>query len=338
MTRTATTTDRPAVPSLRLSASHEKLAAAVLASPRLLSAIPADELDPLFIAHAGATKAATAARRLPAPESANVAAKVEADLLAGRDVDPAELVEKMAAATVATADRDRAVALLNTMPSSFASRIVQTVNAWEDELYVALGDALDELLDRAEPIVFELAGITTADDAIGAGKVAEWTTLRDLAAEHGSLRLDHGKMLRAADVSNFHVGSPALAWAYFAGLDDVAPTFLAEARNESHDLMGRPTTRAPFPVLAVDDPAHFRAVVERRAQLRPVVRTADEALAAYNEAGLRLAAGTSTARQLDAGPVTSWHGGEARAMAHTFGPTNGRPGGRPGEIVYGPPA
>ncbi|SHN62740.1 hypothetical protein SAMN05660350_01087 [Geodermatophilus obscurus] len=268
--------------------AHQRTAAAVVNSPRLLAALPAAELAPLFTAYEGATKARAAAQALRV-ESTDVLAEVDAQLRQGAEIDPAALVARLGEAQAAAARRDQTVALLESLPRRYTDEIAGVIADHVPALYDALSADLAELLDEAEAVVSELGTVSDADGAISAGKVAEWTKLRELAARYADLRADHVRLLRLEDTGpNFANGAPSLGFAFFGGLDDVVPGFAKAGQTPTADLMGRPVTSEPFPVLDVTSVAHFLAVVRLREELAPHVIGTDEASDLRAEAAGRI--------------------------------------------------
>lgn len=288
--------------------AHQRIAAAVFASPRLLAAVPADELRPLFSAFEGATRVRDAAKALPAP-SEDIAAEVDAQLRRGVEVDPAALLARIGDAAAATARRAAAVELLATLPERYTTEVAGVVAQYVPEFYAALGVELDELLDAAEPAVAALdaRGVTNADGAISAGLVAEWQTVRAAADQYASLRADHVRLLRLEDTGpDFAVGAPTLGYAYFRSLDDVVPGFAKTGQTPEADILGQRHAAASFPVLDVGDVRHFLAVVRLREQLRPHVVDTDEAVALRGEAAGRIVdPGFAVSRQLTAQHVAT---------------------------------
>jgi hypothetical protein len=208
--------------------------------------------------------------------SADVAAEVDAALRNGEDVDPVALVARLGDALAAEERRDRTVRLLARLPEDYASEIARLMDACVPDFYEALSEELTALLDEAEAVVSRLDGVTDADSAISAGRVAEWTELRSLSERYASLRADHVRLLRLEDGGpNFANGAPALGYAFFGGLADVVPGF--GKAGQTSDLMGRRVTSEPFPVLDVASVAHFLAVVRLREELAPHVVDTDEA-------------------------------------------------------------
>lgn len=197
-------TTAPALTAPRIHFSNptepEKLAATVLNSPRLLAAVPSEELSDLFTAYTAATRATAKARLLPAVEHADAVTDLDKRLRAGEEIDPARLVAELSAAQAAREARARTVELLNSMPGRYASEIVAVLGDYEDDYYdEALAPALAEILDAAAAVAAELEGIDSAEAAIDAGKAEVWARLRPLAQELASVRADHFALLRTAD-------------------------------------------------------------------------------------------------------------------------------------------
>jgi hypothetical protein len=269
-------------PSFRFGATPtdpERLAAAVLASPRLLSTVPAAPLRELFRAYEGATKAAAAARLLPAERNADALAELDAMLRAGEDIDVPALVDKLAGAQVARASRDRTSELLMSLPGRYQGDVVRVIGEHRGLFEEDLGEALDDLLDRAAPVVSALEGIDSADAAIDAGKAEEWTQVKALAREMGDLRRDHRALILVEDRANF--GSQSPAWAFAMFRSPAIADFDRIVRGEARDLTGRPTG-LPWPIFDTGSVDHLLTVVRRRDQLQPYIGTVDEARAAQS--------------------------------------------------------
>jgi hypothetical protein len=289
-TKTPTPSAQTLPQGLRFSSrdAHQRTAAAVVSSPRLLAAVPAEELAPLFAAYEGATKAREAAKALRL-EAADVAAEVDAQLRQGAEIDPAALVARVGEAQAVTARRNQTTRLLEALPQRYTDEIAGVIADHVPAFYEALSTDLAELLDEAEDVVSELGTVSDADGAISAGKVAEWTKLRELAERYAALRADHVRLLRLEDNGpNFANGGPSLGFAFFGGLDDVVPGWAKAGQTTTTDLTGRPVTSEPFPVLDVASVAHFLAVVRMRGELAPHVVDADEASDLRAEAAGRI--------------------------------------------------
>jgi hypothetical protein len=284
-----TKTPAPArkIPNLRLHAQdpETRLVRTVLASERLLGVLPQDELDALCTAHAAAEAAVVAARELPVAGD-NIEAELDAAHRAGKPTDVAELVARFGAAQAARDHHAAAVRLLGTFPGRYTDDIIRLIVNHTAAFYGALQDDLDALLDRAEPIVTALDGVSSADEAFDKGKADEWAQLRTLTREYHDLRQEHFNLLRSEDLTNFAPGSPRLAAAMFAGISSVIPDLAS--REKTADLMGRPLT-LPFPVYATDDVAHLLAAVRQRSALQPYVGTPEDA----GDAELQVRLGTA---------------------------------------------
>lgn len=308
-----------------LNPTEDPLAFAVLKSPRLLAMLPQDELNQLLTAHDTAKRTAAAARLVQIPE-VDVVGAVDADLRAGKQIDPAALIEQLAAATTARANRDRVVELLEDLPRRYSQDVIRLVDNHVDAMYDRLGEELTDLLDRAEKVVKDLGGVSNADEAIEAGKAEAWAAFRGLVKEYHDLRSGHLALLRGEDQSNFTVSNPVTGYAFFAGLDDALPDYHRATSTGTHDGFFRVAADATFPVLATDDPAHLMAVVRDRARLRPHIGLAGIVVNAvqHNDSRLRAAA----MQDLPVGEGASYYGGEAAYLGHALG----RPVGG-GEIV-----
>jgi hypothetical protein len=318
---TATPAPTLSVPSFRFGADAtdpERLASAVLASPRLLATTPAGPLTELFRAYEGATKAAAAARLLPAEDNADAVADLDAKLRRGEEIDPAALVEKLAAAQVARESRDRTAALLRTLPSRYQNDVVRVIGEHKGLFWEDLGEALDDVLNRAEPVVDALDGIDTADAALDVSKGDEWTNLRALSREYDEIRRDHLALLRVEHKTNFGSQSPAWAFAMLRDLSAVVPNFVAVVHKESRDLMGRPEELA-FPVFDTGSVAHLLTVVRRRERLQPYIGKPEEALAAWGDASARVAEDGPMGQRPTGGRLAEFYGGEAGVARRYFG-------------------
>ncbi len=315
------TTAAPALvaPRIRFTAptEREKLASIVLRSPRLLAAVPEEELVGLFTAYNAATKAADAAGRLPAAEGADAVADLDKRLRAGEDIDPAALVAELAEAQTARENRERVIDLLNSRPGRFASEIADVLNDYEDDYYGALSDALTDVLNRAAPVVANLEGVDSAEAAIKAKKAEDWASLIALAQEVSSVRADHFALLRTADEHNFHNDAPALAFAYYRNLDAVLPSFFRVIRKEERDMRGR-AGEVPAWVFDQGLVASLLICVRHRDVLTPYVGTADQARTAMGDAHARLAE-DGPAGPRPGGQLAEFYGGEAAVARRYFG-------------------
>lgn len=301
---------------IALNPTEEPLAYAVLKSPRLLAMLPKDELNQLFTAHDAAKRTAAAARLVQVPE-VDVLGAVDADLRAGKQLDPAALIKQLAAATTAKANRDRVVELLEDMPHRYANEVIRLVDSHVDAMYDGLSVELNDLLDRAEKVVADLGDVSNADEAIEAGKATQWAAFRGLVKDHHDLRSAHLALLRGEDQANFTVDNPTIGYAFFAGLDDAVPGYHRATSTGTHDGFFRVAADATFPVLATDDPAHLMTVVRDRARLRPHIGLAGIVVNAlqHNDSRLRAAA----MQDLPVGEGASYHGGEAAFLGHALG-------------------
>ncbi len=263
------------IPRIAASAQYpdERLTAAVLRSPRLLSAF-GDDLTELFEAHRLATEAANTARAIPVP-AADLASEAVADLLDGKALDVTDLAERIGAAEVERARRDAAVTLIVKLPNTIKDRIVRHVAENIDDTYAVLSEQLDSILDRAADAAADLGSVNTADEAIASGKADAWHTLIGLAAEHRALRADHLILLRAEDNSGYAHGSPKIARAFYATLDKVLPDY-PRSRDGVRDLSGR-VHMPEFDPLDTESVRSLLFVARNREALQPHVVSADDA-------------------------------------------------------------
>jgi hypothetical protein len=289
------------VPNLRLDAQHPdgRLVRAVLASPRLMAAIPAGPLDKLVTAHDAATKAASAARRLPVEDN-DFAAEIDAAYRAGRAVDPADLLARMGAAQAATGERKAALRLLGSFPERYEAAMIREIASHLPAYYAALGSDLGDLFDRAEPLVAKLGGINTADEAWDAGLSPEWAEVRALTREYSALRATHLALFQAEEQANYANGAPLpgkemWGFAMFANVDQCVDDYVRIVRGTVTGMDGRPVAvPLPWPVLDPSSLEHFLRAVRDRAALQPHVGTMDEALDASNRVVIRDDAVTAT--------------------------------------------
>jgi hypothetical protein len=295
----------PKLPYLRLPADDPRggLVRAVLASPRLLAALPADELDTLCTAHASAEAAVKAAQALPAVED-NLEAELDKAHRAGKPTDPAKLITRLGAAQAAKANRDAAVQLLSQFPHRFAQEIISLITDHTEDFYAVLQQDLDDILDQAEAAVAELNGAESADAAIDAGAADAWSSLRAQTRAYHDVRLLQATLLRSENnLGHFAPGAPGLAAAYFGGIREVYPNYVTEATRGARDLLGGTVVTAPFDLFATDSPAHLLAIVKLRGRLNPWVASADEAMDAH--AAVRIAQPAVVYAPREAGRLTA---------------------------------
>jgi hypothetical protein len=165
------------------------LVRAVQRHPRLAALLPAG-IEPLVVAYVTSKGTAAAVGQLTV-EAPDFEAMLDADMKAGKRPEPADLVEKYAAAQ-SRAEQTRAVAQqIGVLPHKYKAQIVAEIREAAATFYDDLADQLDELLDKAAPVVAKLDGIDTADEALDADLGEEWKALKALAAENAEIRDGH---------------------------------------------------------------------------------------------------------------------------------------------------
>jgi hypothetical protein len=291
----------------------EKAARVVQKHPRLTAMLPAT-VDELVTGFLGAKALAAAVKDLPV-ESVDLTADLDASLRAGEIPDAADLVENYAAAQRKAAEVRAVVEQLSALPVRYVSDIVRMI---ADEVLVmpdVLSEELNELLDRAEPVVAKLDGIDSADAALDAGLGDDWLALKDLTTEYDDLRQAHVALARLDDTANMAPGSVGLALVLFGGIEDVVPDLPRRLTGQVRNaITGEAITALPFPIFDFRDPAHLLAVVRHRAVLDPHVarpsKVGDRRDAAYE-------AGEPTDFQPEPGRLAQEYGGEESVLRHS---------------------
>ncbi|MGY1751549.1 hypothetical protein [Blastococcus sp. SYSU D01042] len=286
MTTTATLT----IPKLHLgSRPEERLTHLVLNSERLLRAVPTAELADLVRSYEAATEAAAEARRLPAEP--DLTAEIDAALQAGDPIDPAALMDRVGRLAhvsltaglgngdktlprlVLATPRVRVIAVLDSVARAYNDRIVDLIGSDEDRYLEDLGESLEDLLDRAEPVAESLAGIGSAEAAIRAQRADDWARLMELTSEYATLREEQRALLRLTG-EDLGGRTARLLQAYFRTLHNMWPNFATHVQTPQADLLGQTvpvTFSAPFDVFDVSSPLHLLAVVRGRELLNPHV-------------------------------------------------------------------
>lgn len=309
--------------TIRFNPTDHPLASRVARSPRLWSLLDADEVAPLVASVEAAERTAKAAAAVPfAGDTATV--EVHAKITQGKDVDAGKVIAAMASAGAAKAAHEAAQAFLLDLPRVYKQNLAAFIQDSRRDLYSGLSTQLDDVLDRAAPIVASLDGAHDAEAAMDAGKTEEFSAFRDLAAEYASVRAGHRDLLRSDDYVAFTDGSGHLPHAFFGGIQEVYPDIEREAVSGSTTQAGwRTSDGAPFPVWDVTDRAHFLFVVQHRAALRPHVATAEQAKKQAADAFLSTPRLESDYMPDPERQVHAIHGGEQAALTHAAARSGG---------------
>jgi hypothetical protein len=270
------------------------LIAAVRGSARLTAALPADELTPLIAAHGAATAAVKEARDLPSGD-VDVSGEADAAFQQGATLDVAGLLTRVTTAQAARDGRALLVRLLSDLPSQYEREMQSVILSDLTAFYAALTRDLDTLLDKGTEAANALAGISTAEQAIDAGRVDEWSLLRTLWHDYAQLRVEHRALL-SHESQSFTNSSTNLGFAFFDGIAEVIPDYHKIVNGKMQHLDGRPLrVELPWPALDPSKFEHFRITVMRRDDLRPHVATAAEAFASSTRVPAPPTPGASTA-------------------------------------------
>jgi hypothetical protein len=260
---------------IRFDSHTGRLARHIASSPRLSALLPRAEVDALLAKYGAAVQTLEAARKLR-PELLDIAAMVEPAFAKGEAVDPEKLLTKLTAAQTRHDQATRVVAALVAIPEQYRFELKTLINQSADDFIEGLDAALQALLDEAEEVLEALAGMTDADSAIAEDKVELWKRWTSQHQAYREIRRDQMELLLAADgAGNFASGRPATGFAFFRGLSNAMPDFVAALADG-----GATRARLPFNVLDPADPEHWRMTVANRATLEPAVEYADESVAA----------------------------------------------------------
>jgi hypothetical protein len=291
----------------------------VVRSPRLLSFIPAEELDPLVAAYSAAQRAAKDAAAVKF-EADDITEGVRASIQKGEDIDAAALVRRLAQQAALRDAHRNAVAFFQTLPNGPRDDLAGLIMDYRPELYAGLGEHLDSVLDRATKAVADLDGAHDAEAAMDANKAREFSAFRALVAEHASIRGDYIQILNADGDHPFNAGDPRFALALFGGIVDVYPDILPPGPDAPRLAGWQHTRPEPFPIYEYADREHLLYVVQHRAPLKPHIVTAAEATTALKAAKAAKAdAEASDQPQAPGGELTQWHGGERGVLRRQFG-------------------
>lgn len=308
--------------TIRFHANEGRLVRAVAKSERLSGLLPQEELAPLVTAYHAATKTAAEAAKIEV-EEIDVFAMLDEKFRAGETVDPKALVAKLADAQAKRDQRDRTVRALSAIPANYASDIVRLVNENVTAMYDDLSAQLEEVLDEAEAVLRDLGEVTTADEAIEAGKAEQWSRFRALGRTYADIRAAHLELLNAEATGSFAPGSVSVGYAFYLGLDDVLPNYArVMTHGTSHPdprYVGLRTEGLAFAVNDPTDLGHWLATVRDRARLQPIVEFADDARNRAREANARLHAEMNpTPGQPTRSRMVRENGGELGAMENSY--------------------
>ncbi|TFV66090.1 UNVERIFIED_ORG: hypothetical protein E4P37_07930 [Bacillus sp. AZ43] len=258
----------------------DRLARAVLASPRLRSVLPASEVEGLAAAHERASQAAREAAGLTGVES-KVRREIDEILRSEQTVDVGDLLRRVGDAHTAEAQRVRLGDWLESLKTGYTDEAVSLVDEHLDDVWARLDADLDALLEEATEVVEKLGQADTAETAIKAGAADAWAELLRLAVEHGSIRKDHFSLLRAGDTKNFRNNSEELAFATWRGVGAAVQDFVRLVRGEIQGLDGQPMP-VTVPVFAVGSHDHLLMSVRQRSVVRPWIGRASGAYQALS--------------------------------------------------------
>lgn len=292
---------------------NEKAARAVQKHPRLVRLLPA-AIDELVTGLHGAEALAASVKAVQV-ETVDFQALLDADLRSGKTPDALKLIDDFAAAD-RKASEVRAVAEhLAALPVYYVNEIVHVINDEIPTMPDVLAEELDELLDRAEPVVAQLDGIDSADAANDAEKDAEWRQLKTLAAEYADLRAAQIDLARLEDPLNLTPNSVGVALVTLGGIENVVPDLARRLAGQViNAITGSAITDLPFPLFSFRDPEHLLALVRHRAVLKPhVARPAEiaERRTALHEAS------ESAGAQPESRRLAQEYGGELNAARHS---------------------
>ena len=297
--------------SVRFDSQTGRLARNIAASERLSALLPQGQVAELLAAYDAATKTVEEARKLR-PELPDIFEKLDPTFRAGRPADVAKLVTELAEAQAKRDQAVRTIEALAAIPDRYATELAQLIHNSADGFTERLDEQLQELLNEAEEVLKDMAGVTDASSAIAEDKVEQWKRWIALHESYQALRRDHLELLRASDSSgNFAPNRPAIGYSFFRQLDSALPNFITALGDG-----GRTSDRLPFAVLDPADPGHWMAVVSERALLEPAVEFADEAVAQASAAARR-AAEQEPGVQPEPGRLAQYHGGAEQAMLNS---------------------
>lgn len=258
----------------------------------LVSLMPQDELNELLRALTAARQAKAEATKLAVTDG-DLAKEVQKSLRDG--TDPAAIVGRVLEARAQRAHRDAALEVFGAAEGQITVEIVGFVATQGTELIPVLGDKLEDLLDRAEPVLVALDGAYDAEAALRAGKGEDFLKLDGLHAEYRRIREAHLALLRASDPSAFPAGAPAIAWAFFgdpeAAFPHLAASETTRVKRDGLDMLGIPAS--PFDLTDASDFTHLINAVIFRRELGTHVVGASAALSAKAQAAREHAAGNS---------------------------------------------
>src|SRR3712207_708296 len=183
---------------IHFSGDDAKVVRVIQQHQRLSALLPAG-IEPLVTAYVTAKATAAEVAKLKKADAPDFGALLDADLKAGRQPDAADLVKKYAAAQREAAEIRVVVAQLDALPARYHADVVREVQAAAETIPEALADDLDEILDRAAPLVADLDGINSADQALDARRGDAWLALKALTAEYAEVRDAQLALNRAED-------------------------------------------------------------------------------------------------------------------------------------------
>jgi hypothetical protein len=248
-----------------------KVVRAVQKHPRLTALLPAG-IEPLVTALKTAQASATAVKALKKPTSLDFAALLDADMKAGKQPDPAELVEQYAAAQREATEIQAVVDRLSMLPARYLADIEREVAAVAETMYDDLGEQLEELLDQGTELLAKLGNVSSADEAIDAKVADAWAEMKEVAARYADLRGAHLALVRAEDSTNFAPNSLGVALLFFAGIERAIPGIAERLTNGPQaGLDGVRRDLLAFPVTEYQNVAHFLGVLRGRTALQPHV-------------------------------------------------------------------
>lgn len=131
------------------------------------------------------------ARRLAVPEAiplTHVEAALTARVTAGDVPTGAEILDAFAAAIASATAADAARSFVAGLRLHLPRQLEQLRPAGADDALAYLRHELEPLLARAAKAIAALAGATSAEDAIRAGKAKAWQQLLEIADEYAAIR------------------------------------------------------------------------------------------------------------------------------------------------------
>lgn len=148
-----------------------------------------------------------------------------------------EWLESIVEAQRVRADNERRRGVLATLVNDGNMRAAQLLSTATDDLLTAYQSELKRLLAEVSDLAEQLDGITTADAALRADRVAQWKELIRLADDHDTLRsrqLEHYDWQIKFESSPAIQGEPYASDLYLSNLDEIWPGWRNPQRTTIH--------------------------------------------------------------------------------------------------------